>query len=145
MENVSVLVAIGVRVDGRREAVGVAGGVKKDAGSWRSFVSPLVSRAWRPATGAPDSSRRWAGCCPGPVARGAWCIPWVGVLAGVGPGRTRWAADALEAVFAMESHDSALARAGRVATGMEEWKPGVYHRFVLCVVITGIGQSDCLI
>ena len=22
---------------------------------------------------------------------------------------------------------------------------GVYHRFVLCVVITGIGQSDCLI
>ncbi|ROT86734.1 transposase [Bifidobacterium mongoliense] len=44
----------------------------------------------------------------------------MGVLAGVSPRHTRWAADALKAVFAMESRDSALAKAGQVATMMEE-------------------------
>ncbi len=44
VENVSVLVAIGVGSDGHREVIGVAEGMKEDTQSWRSFVSSLISR-----------------------------------------------------------------------------------------------------
>jgi transposase-like protein len=44
------------------------------------------------------------------------------VLAKVSPRHTRWAGDALKAVFAMESRESALAKAEQVATEMEERK-----------------------
>ena len=44
VENVSILVAIGIGSDGRREVIGVAEGMKEDATSWNSFVSSLISR-----------------------------------------------------------------------------------------------------
>ena len=44
VENVSVLVAIGVDDTGHREVIGVAEGMKEDAASWNSFVSSLISR-----------------------------------------------------------------------------------------------------
>jgi transposase-like protein len=44
------------------------------------------------------------------------------VLARAGPRHTRWAADALKAIFAMESRESALAKAEQVASEMEERK-----------------------
>jgi putative transposase len=44
VESVSVLVAIGVRLDGHREVIGVAEGMKEDAASWNSFVSSLPGR-----------------------------------------------------------------------------------------------------
>ena len=44
VENVSVLVAIGVGMDGHREVIGVAEGMKEDAASWNAFVSSLISR-----------------------------------------------------------------------------------------------------
>jgi transposase-like protein len=44
------------------------------------------------------------------------------VLSRVSPRHTRWAADALKAVFAMESRESALAKAEQVASEMEERK-----------------------
>jgi hypothetical protein len=47
VENVSVLVAIGVRADGHREVIGVAEGMKEDSTSWDSFVSSLISRGLR--------------------------------------------------------------------------------------------------
>ena len=37
MENVSILVAIGVSKDGHREAVGVAEGMREDSASWEQF------------------------------------------------------------------------------------------------------------
>ena len=46
----------------------------------------------------------------------------MGVLARAGLRHTRWAADALKAVFAMESRESALAKAEQVAAMMEERK-----------------------
>ena len=46
----------------------------------------------------------------------------MGVLSRVSPRHARWAGDALKAVFAMESRDSALAKAEQVATEMEERK-----------------------
>jgi transposase-like protein len=47
VENVSVLVAIGVRVDGHREVIGVTEGMKEDATSWRNFITSLIARGLR--------------------------------------------------------------------------------------------------
>ena len=44
------------------------------------------------------------------------------MLARAGPRHTRWAGDALKAIFAMESRESALAKAEQVASEMEERK-----------------------
>lgn len=44
IENVSVLVAIGVGDDGRREVIGVDEGMKEDTASWESFIRGLVAR-----------------------------------------------------------------------------------------------------
>ena len=44
------------------------------------------------------------------------------VLSKVPPGRRDWASSALKAIFAMESRESALAKAGEVASEMESRK-----------------------
>ncbi|NHZ48028.1 IS256 family transposase [Nitratidesulfovibrio liaohensis] len=44
VQNVSVLVAIGVTTDGYREILGVAEGAREDAESWRQFLRGLRSR-----------------------------------------------------------------------------------------------------
>ena len=38
VENVSVLVTIGVNAEGHREVIGVAEGMKEDAASWQGFI-----------------------------------------------------------------------------------------------------------
>jgi len=40
IENVSVLVAIGVNGKGHREVIGVAEGMKEDSASWEQFPAP---------------------------------------------------------------------------------------------------------
>ena len=55
-----------------------------------------------------------------PRARYQRCM--VRVLARVSPRHTRWAADALKAVFAMESHEAALAKAETIAAEMDSGK-----------------------
>lgn len=127
VENVSVLVAIGVGLDGHREVIGVAEGMKEDSTSWNSFVSSLISRGLtgvRLVTGD-----RCAGLVNTvsellPQARYQRCMVHFmrNVLSKVSPRHTRWAGDALKAVFAMESRESALAKAEQVATEMEERK-----------------------
>lgn len=116
VENVSILVAIGM-----------AEGMKEDSASWNSFVSSLISRGLtgvRLVTGD-----RCAGLVNTvsellPQARYQRCMVHFmrNVLAKVSPRHTRWAGDALKAVFAMESRESALAKAEQVATEMEERK-----------------------
>ena len=49
-------------------------------------------------------------------------MPCAGVLARAGPRHTRWAGDALKAIFAMESRESAPAKVEQVASEMEERK-----------------------
>ncbi len=44
VENVSVPVAIGVGMDGHREVIGVAEGMKEDATSRRNFIASLIAR-----------------------------------------------------------------------------------------------------
>lgn len=129
VENVSILLAIGVGADGRREVIGVAEGMKEDSASWNSFVSSLISRGLtgvRLVTGD-----RCAGLVNTvsellPQARYQRCMVHFmrNVLSKVSPRHTRWAGDALKAVFAMESRESALAKAEQVATEMEERKLG---------------------
>ncbi|MEK0264682.1 IS256 family transposase [Bifidobacterium mongoliense] len=127
VENVSVLVAIGIGMDGHREVIGVAEGMKEDTQSWRSFVSSLISRGLigvRMVTGD-----RCAGLVSTvgellPEARYQRCMVHFmrNVLAKVSPRHTRWAADALKAIFAMESRGSALTKARQVASELEERK-----------------------
>lgn len=47
VENVSVLVAIGVDDTGHREVVGVAEGMKEDKASWEQFVRSMIERGLR--------------------------------------------------------------------------------------------------
>ena len=67
VENVGILVAIGVSKDGHREAVGVAEGMREDSASWERFFRGMIERglkasgSWS-ATGARDWSPRWTRC-----------------------------------------------------------------------------------
>ena len=77
VENVSVLVAIGVDDTGHREVIGVAEGMKEDKASWEQFIRSMIERglkasgSWS-ATGAPGSSPPSARCCRRPDTSGAW-------------------------------------------------------------------------
>lgn len=44
VENVSVLVAIGVNAEGHREVIGVAEGMKEDKASWEQFIRSMIER-----------------------------------------------------------------------------------------------------
>ena len=47
VENVSVLVAIGVSTEGRREAIAVDEGMREDAASWEQFFRSMIERGLR--------------------------------------------------------------------------------------------------
>ena len=117
VENVSVLVAIGVDGDGRREVIGVAEGMKEDSASWEQFVRSMIERGLG-GVGLVVGDR-----CAGlvstvssmlPNARYQRCMVHFmrNVLSKVPPGHRDWASAALKAIFAMESRESALAKAG---------------------------------
>ena len=122
--NVSVLVAIGVGKDGHREVIGVVEGMREDsAGRERSFHG-MIERG-------PRGVRLVVGDrCAGLVATVDSMLPKAGcrrcmarflrdVLSKVPPSHREWASAALRAVFAMESRESALDKAGTVAAEME--------------------------
>ena len=44
VENVSVLVAIGVNAEGHREVIGVTEGMKEDSASWEQFFRGMIER-----------------------------------------------------------------------------------------------------
>ena len=127
VENVSVLVAIGVGADGRREVISVAEGMKEDAESWRSFIKGMLARGLkgvRLVTGD-----RCAGLVAAvnellPGARYQRCMVHFerNVLAKVNPGNRDWAADALKAVFSMETCGKTLEKAESIAKDMESRK-----------------------
>ena len=123
VENVSVLVAIGVDDTGHREVIGVAEGMKEDKASWEQFIRSMIERglkasgSWS-ATGAPGSSPPSARCCRRQIP--ACMVHFMrNVLSKVPPTHREWASAALKAIFAMESRASALAKAEEVAREME--------------------------
>ena len=126
-ENVSILVAVGVGMDGRREVLSVAEGMKEDSESWREFIKGMLARGLkgvRLVTGD-----RCAGLVAAvnellPGARYQRCMVHFerNILAKVNPKNRDWAADALKAIFSMESRDKALEKAESVAKDMEARK-----------------------
>ena len=127
VENVSILVAVGVGMDGRREVLSVAEGMKEDKESWREFIKGMLARGLkgvRLVTGD-----RCAGLVAAvnellPGARYQRCMVHFerNILAKVNPKNRDWAADALKAIFSMESRDKALEKAESVAKDMEARK-----------------------
>lgn len=108
MENVSVLVAIGVGADGRREALAVAEGMKEDVESRREFITGIIARGLKGVRLVTGDR------CTGPVAAVGELLPKArcqrcmvhferDILAKPNPGNRDWAADALKAVFSMET------------------------------------------
>ena len=127
VENVSILVAVGVGMDGRREVLSVAEGMKEDSESWREFIKGMLARGLkgvRLVTGD-----RCAGLVAAvnellPGARYQRCMVHFerNILAKVNPKNRDWAADAPKAIFSMESGDKALEKAESVAKDMEARK-----------------------
>ena len=125
--HVSILVAVGVGMDGRREVLSVAEGMKEDSESWREFIKGMLARGLkgvRLVTGD-----RCAGLVAAvnellPGARYQRCMVHFerNILAKVNPKNRDWAADALKAIFSMESRDKALEKAESVAKDMEARK-----------------------
>lgn len=120
VENVSILVAIGVD----REVIGVTEGMKEDRASWEQFVRGMIERGLKGVRLVVGDR------CAGLVATVNSMLPDVGyqrctvhfmrnVLSKTPPGHREWVSAALKAVFAMESRESALAKAETVATEME--------------------------
>lgn len=127
VENVSVLVAIGVGLDGHREVLSVAEGMKEDAESWRSFVKGMLARGLKGVRLVTGDR------CAGLVSAVGELLPGAhyqrcmvhferNILAKVNPKNRDWAADALKAVFSMETRGKALEKAESVARDMEARK-----------------------
>ena len=127
VENVSVLVAIGVSTEGRREAIAVDEGMREDAASRERFFRSVIERGLR-GVGLVVGDR-----CAGlvstvnsmlPNARYQRCMVHFmrNVLSKTPPSHGEWASAALKAIFAQENRESAMAKAGTVAGEMEERK-----------------------
>ena len=122
--NVSVLVAIGVNKEGHREVIGVAEGMKEDGDSWEQFVRGMIERGLKGVRLVVGD--RCAGLVSTvnsmlPKARYQRCMVRFmrNVLSKTPPTHRQWASAALKAIFAMESRETALAKAEQVATEME--------------------------
>ena len=127
VENAGMLVAIGVGLDGRREVIGVAEGMKEDAASWQNFVSSLISRGLKGVRLVVGD--RCAGLVSTvgellPEARYQRCMVHFmrNILSKVSHRHMRWAADALKAIFASETREAALDKAESVAQQMHQRK-----------------------
>lgn len=127
VENAGILVAIGIGADGRREVLPVAEGMKEDAESWRSFIKGMLARGLKGVRLVTGDR------CAGLVAAAGELLPGAryqrcmvhferNILAKVNPKNRDWAADALKAVFSMETRDKALEKAESVAGEMEARK-----------------------
>lgn len=127
VENVSVLVAIGINAEGHREVIGVAEGMKEDSASWEQFVRSMIERGLKGVRLVVGD--RCAGLVSTvgsmlPKAKYQRCMVHFmrNVLSKMPPTHREWASAALKAIFAMESRESALSKAEQVATEMESRK-----------------------
>ena len=124
VENVSILVAIGVSKDGHREVIGVAEGMREDSASWEQFFRGMIERGLKGVRLVVGD--RCAGLVATvdsmlPKARYQRCMVHFlrNVLSKVPLSHREWASAALKVVFAMESRESALDKAETVTAEME--------------------------
>ena len=125
VDDISVLVAIGVDAEGHREVIGVTEGMKEDRDSWEQCFRSMIERGLK-------GIRLVVGDrCDGLVATVGSMLPKTryqrcmvhfmrNVLSKAPPAHREWASAALKAVFAMESRESALDRPGR---SPRRWSP----------------------
>lgn len=131
VENVSVLVAIGVNAEGHREVIGVTEGMREDAASWEQFIRSMIERGLKGVRLVVGD--RCAGLVSTvnsmlPRAKYQRCMVHFmrNVLSKVPPNHRDWASAALKAIFAMESRESAprQGRDGRRGDGVQEAQGG---------------------
>ena len=127
VENVGVLVAIGVSTEGRREVIAVDEGMREDAAGRERFFRSMIERGLR-GVGLVVGDR-----CAGlastvnsmlPNAKYQRCMVHFmrNVPSKTPPSHREWASAALKAIFAQENRESAMAKEGTVAGEMEERK-----------------------
>jgi len=135
VENVSVLVAIGVSADGFREVLGVAEGAKEDKASWTAFLRHLKERGL--AGVRLFISDRCLGLVESvaelyPEAKWQRCIVhfYRNVFALVPSGKVKQVAAMLKAIHAQEDRAEAAGKASTVAQRLEEMKLSAAASFV---------------
>ena len=134
-ENVSILVAIGVNGDGRREIIGCAEGFTKSKDSWREFLLWLRERGLRGVrmvTG--DRCQGMVGALEEvfPQARYQRCTVhfYRNVLNKVPKQKRTLVAKMLKAIHAQESKEAAVAKADEVASSLERMRLGAAAKVV---------------
>jgi transposase-like protein len=129
VRNVSVLVAIGVGVDGFREILGVAEGVKEDKESWTNFLRWLKERGLKGVRlFVSDKCLGLVESLADFYADAAWqrCTVhfYRNVFSLVPSGKVREVAAMLKAIHAQECLDEAKAKTELVANKLELMKLG---------------------
>jgi len=129
VENLAVLVAVGVRSDGHREILGVAEGAKEDKESWRNFLRYLKGRGLRgvklvisdkclgllEVLGEFYPEAQWQRCM----------VHWYrNVLMLTPRGRRKEVAAMLKAIHGQEDREAACQKAAAVAEKLEGMKLG---------------------
>ena len=134
-ENVSILVAIGVNGDGRREIIVCAEGFTESKDSWREFLLWLRERGLRGVrmvTG--DRCQGMVGALEEvfPQARYQRCTVhfYRNVLNKVPKQKRTLVAKMLKAIHAQESKEAAVAKADEVASSLERMRLGAAAKVV---------------
>jgi len=129
VRNVSVLVAIGVGVDGFREILGVAEGIKEDKASWSNFLRSLKERGLKGVR--LFTSDRCLGLVESiadfyPESLWQRCVVhfYRNVFSLLPAGKVREVATMLKAIHAQEARAEAEAKIDQVAAKLELMKLG---------------------
>jgi transposase-like protein len=135
VRNVSVLVAIGIGIDGYRHILGVAEGDKEDRSGWLGFLRQLKDRGLNgvqliisdACVGLVDAAAEVF-----PDARWQRCVVhWYrNVFSLVPNGKVADVARMLKAIHAQEDRTAAMAKAKEVATKLEKMKLGKAAKLV---------------
>lgn len=134
-ENVSILVAIGVNGDGRREIIGCAEGFAESKDSWKEFLLWLKGRGLsgvRMVTG--DKCQGMVGALEEvfPQASYQRCTVhfYRNVFSKVPKQKRTLVAKMLKAIHAQESREAAVAKADEVAASLEGMRLGAAAKVV---------------
>ena len=125
VQNVSVLVAIGVAQDGYREILGVCEGGKEDKASWQAFLRPLKERGLAGVRlFVSDKCLGMVEALAEAYPQGKWqrCVVhfYRNVFTAVPKGKVREVAAMLKAIHAQEDRASAEAKARDVVGKLEK-------------------------
>lgn len=142
VENVSVLVAIGVNEDGYREVIGVQEGRKEDAQSWQNLLRNLQQRGLKSIRlVVSDKSQGLISSLPDFYPKADWqrCVFHFhqNILHEVPKRKRREVAAMLKAIHAMESKASSQAKAAEIVERLRELKLAKAAK----VLETGIDES----